>query len=174
MSDAAHGFPPLEAPGARVLVLGSMPGRQSLAEQRYYAHPQNAFWGIMADIVGFDAALPYAERVSAVTGAGVAVWDVLQFCERPGSLDADIRPKTRVINDFSGLIDRQPSLVLVCGNGSAATVAWRREVAPVLGERAEALAFEQLPSTSPAFAAMRPEQKLEHWRRVIAPALAAD
>lgn len=172
MSDAAHGFPPLEAPGARVLVLGSMPGRQSLAEQRYYAHPQNAFWGIMADIVGFDPGLPYAERVRAITAGGVAVWDVLQFCERPGSLDADIRPKTRVINDFSGLIDRQPSLELVCGNGAAATMAWRREVAPVLGDRAEVLAFEQLPSTSPAFAAMRPEQKLEHWRRAIGPVLA--
>ncbi|MEO1596599.1 MAG: DNA-deoxyinosine glycosylase [Pseudomonadota bacterium] len=172
MSDAAHGFPPLETPGARVLVLGSMPGRRSLAEQRYYAHPQNAFWRIMAEILGFDASLPYADRVRAVTLGGVAVWDVLQFCERPGSLDADIRPESRVINDFSGLIDRQPSLALVCGNGAAAATAWRRQVAPGLGSRGRALAFEQLPSTSPAFAAMRLEQKIEQWRRVIGPVLA--
>lgn len=173
-TDAAHGFPPLEAPGARVLVLGSMPGRRSLAEQQYYAHPQNAFWPIMAELAGFEPGLDYETRVRALTAAGVAVWDVLGYCERPGSLDADIRRESMVVNDFSGLLARQPSIGLVCCNGGAAAAAWRRHVAPALGARAERLDMRQMPSTSPAHATLRPAQKLAAWREVVTPALLDD
>lgn len=170
-TDVARGFPPLEAPGARVLVLGSMPGRRSLAEQQYYAHPQNAFWPIMAALAGFESGLDYGGRVRALTAAGVAVWDVLGYCERPGSLDADIRRDSMVVNDFSGLLARQPGIGLVCCNGATAATAWRRHVEPALGARADTLAMHQMPSTSPAFAALRPAQKLAAWREVVAPAL---
>ena len=172
-TDAAHCFPPLEAPGARILVLGSMPGRRSLAEQRYYAHPQNAFWPIMAALAGFEPGLDYDARVAALTAAGVAVWDVLGYCERPGSLDADIRPDSMVVNDFSGLLARQPAIALVCCNGATAAAAWRRHVEPGLGRRAAALEMRQMPSTSPAYATLRPAQKLDAWREVLAPALSA-
>lgn len=170
-TDAAHGFPPLEAPGARVLVLGSMPGRRSLSEQRYYAHPQNAFWPIMAALAGFEPGLGYDARVRALTAAGVAVWDVLGYCERPGSLDADIRRDSMRVNDFSALLARHPEIGLVCCNGATAAAAWRRHVEPTLGPRADTLDMRQMPSTSPAYATLRPAQKLAAWRDVVAPAL---
>ena len=173
MDDAARGFPPLEAPGARVLVLGSMPGRQSLAAQQYYAHPRNAFWPIMAALAGFRADLDYAARVDALTRAGVAVWDVLRYCVRPGSLDADIRADSIVANDFRGLLDRQPRIALICCNGGTAAAAWHRHVAPTLDDGPAAPAVRRLPSTSPAYAAMRPAAKLAEWRAAIEPHLAA-
>jgi TDG/mug DNA glycosylase family protein len=52
-------FPPVANRSARILILGSMPGERSLAEQRYYAHPQNAFWKIMGLIADFDPRSSY-------------------------------------------------------------------------------------------------------------------
>ncbi len=58
----------------RVLLLSSMPGVASLQEQRYYAHPRNRFWPLMADICGFSADLPHAARLQALNTAGIGLW----------------------------------------------------------------------------------------------------
>lgn len=107
-----------------MLVLGSMPGAISLRQGRYYAHPRNAFWPIAAEILGFDPALDYALRLERLTQAGVALWDVLQGCEREGSLDADIR--NAVPNDFAGFLRAHPRLRRVCLNGGKAASLFRR------------------------------------------------
>ena len=94
-------FPPLCGPRARILILGSMPGRASLAAQQYYAHPRNAFWPIIEAALGIDRDLPYAQRCRQLIAKDIAVWDVLQSCFRPGSLDADIDPASIMPNDFA-------------------------------------------------------------------------
>ncbi len=72
-------FPPLAPPQARLLILGSMPGAASLRAGQYYAHPQNQFWPIMAALLGFDPALPYAQRCAALASHGIAVDDRTQY-----------------------------------------------------------------------------------------------
>lgn len=84
-------FNPITNQSAKILILGSMPGVKSLEANEYYAHPRNAFWPIMNAIFGFDAALPYTQRIAALKAANVALWDVLQQCERTGSLDSPQR-----------------------------------------------------------------------------------
>lgn len=157
-------FPPLSRPGARVLILGSMPGVASLNAQQYYAHPRNSFWPIMARIAGFDATAPYAMRVNALTRAGIAVWDVLQSCVRSGSLDSAIQAGTRVPNDFVSFFAEHPGIRLVCFNGAEAQQSFARHVLPTL--RAEGVRFVRLPSTSPAHA-MALERKLAAWREAL-------
>ncbi len=159
-------FAPISAPDARVLVLGSMPGQASLDAQRYYAHPRNAFWPIMSALFEIDASANYAMRCRALQASGVAVWDVLRSCERPGSLDADIVEATIEANDFAGFFAQHPSIRHVFFNGAKAEAAYRRYVLRALASPYASLPVTRLPSTSPAHAAMRVPQKLEQWRVV--------
>lgn len=145
-----------------------MPGLASLAAQQYYAHPRNAFWPIMAELLGFDAALPYARRCAALKRAGVAVWDVLWACERPGSLDSAIVAGTETPNELVALLTRRSTIRSVMLNGGKADQAFRRHVLGELpAEVRERLTITRLPSTSPAHAARSFDEKLEAWRLAI-------
>jgi hypoxanthine-DNA glycosylase len=168
-TSAVRGFPPLADARARVLVLGSMPGVASLRAQQYYGHPRNAFWPIMGDIFGFDAAAPYPQRVAALQAHRVAVWDVLATCERPGSLDADIDLRSVVVNDFAGFLASHPQLQRLCFNGAMAQTMFRRHVLPSLAVPS-AFDMVRLPSTSPANAGMRLADKRRAWQAVVADA----
>ena len=154
-------FAPLAPAGARLLILGSMPGAASLAAGQYYAHPRNAFWPILAALCHFPADAPYAARVAALQAAGVAVWDVLQSCVRTGSLDTAIERGSEVPNDLAGFLARHPGIRRIGFNGGTAEVAFRRHVpaAAVAGRQ-----LLRLPSTSPANASWSFERKLAAWK----------
>lgn len=164
-------FPPIAAPAAHVLVLGSMPGVRSLQAGQYYAHPQNAFWAIVAACLGFAVDLPYAERTRALAARGIALWDVLQSCDRAGSLDADIEADSARPNDFAAFLARHRRIGTVLCNGGTAFAKFTRLVVPELGARGASLRVVRLPSTSPAHTMPR-AQKLAAWRLALAAALA--
>ena len=156
------GFPPIAAPDARVLVLGTVPSVRSLEVGRYYAHPRNAFWPIMEALFAGRAALDHAARVELLHASRVAVWDVLAAAERPGSLDAAIVSATAVPNDLPVFLRAHRDVGTICFNGAAAERLFRAHIsARLTGERH--IAFMRLPSTSPANAAMSFEAKLAAW-----------
>lgn len=164
-------FPPIAAPDARLLILGSMPGRASLQAGQYYAHPRNAFWPVMAGLFDVNAGAPYAQRCEALRARGVAVWDVLRACVREGSLDAAIDEESIVPNDFAAFFASHREIRAVYFNGAKAEQVYRRRVLPALDPPAAALPLTRLPSTSPAHAALTHEQKRAAWAREM---LAAD
>jgi hypoxanthine-DNA glycosylase len=141
-----------------------MPGVKSLDAQQYYAHPRNAFWRIAAELFGFDRAAPYPARVSALTAAGVAVWDVLKHCRRIGSLDASVELESMVANDFEEFFAAHPTITHVYFNGAAAEKNYRRLVTA-----GDSLRYTRLPSTSPAHTA-RYDVKLAAWQQITAEA----
>ncbi|MFL2545866.1 MAG: DNA-deoxyinosine glycosylase [Candidatus Rariloculaceae bacterium] len=159
----SQSFEPLSAPNAAVLILGSLPGKRSLQEQQYYAQPRNAFWRIMGELFRAGPALPYAERVQRLVDSSIALWDVVASAERPGSLDASIIASSVVVNDFAAFFGRHPKIELVCFNGAKAAELYERRVLPTLDDAAKRTRHERLPSTSPAHAAMRFEEKLACW-----------
>ena len=167
MNARIRGFAPVAAPGARILVLGTMPGVASLDAAQYYAHARNAFWPIMGELAGAHPALAYARRLAALEQAGIALWDVLAACERPGSLDAAIVPDSVVPNDIGALLARHRGIALIAFNGAPAEALFRRHI--VLPERLAArVRLQRLPSTSPANAAWSPARKLAAWRAALA------
>ena len=158
-------FPALVGTAPRVLILGSMPGRASLLAGRYYAHPQNRFWPIMGQLVGASTSLDYAARCDALTGAGIALWDVLARCEREGSLDSAIRDDSAQANDFPALLARHGSIRAVLFNGAKAESSFLKFVLPALDT--DGLELRRLPSTSPANASQRADYKLDMWREAL-------
>jgi len=168
MDDTAQnqdtGFPYSATPNARVLILGSMPSRKSLAEQQYYAHPRNAFWPIMGELFGAGPALPYEQRLHRLCGSGIALWDVAHQCVRSGSLDSNIRDV--VPNDFICFLSSYPNIRHIFFNGRKAEETYRRLVIPTLSATHQGLPQTCLPSTSPAHAARSFTQKLAAWQAI--------
>ena len=160
---AEAGFPPISTCSAQVLVLGSMPGRRSLDEQQYYGHPQNSFWRIMSEITQVEATEDYENRVNGLNRAGIAVWDVIKSCVRPGSLDADIETNSISVNDFDGFYRRHQQIKAVFLNGGKAAQEYKRRVLPGLTEQYARLPTVQLLSTSPANARFSFKQKKTNW-----------
>jgi double-stranded uracil-DNA glycosylase len=160
----SEGFPPIARRDARVLVLGSLPGQESLRRRQYYAQPRNAFWPIMGALCGADPGLPYRARARRLAASGIALWDVCATALRVGSLDASIVAGSVVVNDFGAFLASHRQIRLVCFNGRAAAALWRRYVGPSLAPGARGLATLELPSTSPAHAALALPAKLERWR----------
>ena len=160
-----HSFAPVSDDDASVLILGSMPGKESLKQQQYYAHPSNAFWKIMGEVVGAYPSLPYQGRLDALRASGIALWDVLASCKRETSLDSHIRNETA--NDFASFFAQHPHITQVFFNGSKAEQCFRKFV--LEKQALPPLEFQRLPSTSPAHAGMSYTDKLRAWRAAIAP-----
>jgi len=156
-SGGVRSFPYSADENARVLILGSMPGAESLRRQEYYAFKYNVFWRIMGELFSFSPELAYPERLAELRRHGVALWDVLAACERPGSLDSDIRAARP--NDIAGLVAKLPKLEKILCNGGAA-YGYLRRFFPEL-------AALRLPSTSPAAARWSYAEKLAAWRDAL-------
>lgn len=156
-------FPPVADTNANVLILGSMPGKKSLEQNQYYAHPQNDFWKIMGELVGASPQLPYAQRLAALKSSGIALWDVLAACER-GESSLDSKIKEEAANNFAEFFARHPHITKVCFNGSKAEQCFRKFVQ---GKQVlPPLTLQRLPSTSPAYAGMRYAEKLKAWHQL--------
>jgi len=152
-----HCFDPVTRPDSRLLVLGSLPGAVSLAQGRYYAHPQNQFWRLIGGVIGRDLApLDYEARLEGLLDARIGLWDTVASATREGSLDADIR--LHEASDLAALAATLPDLRAVAFNGGTSARIGRKQLEGVCG-----LDLVDLPSSSPAYASLPFERKLEAW-----------
>ena len=161
-----HSFPPIEDSNARILILGSMPSVVSLRERQYYAHPRNAFWKVMGELIGAGPELAYESRLQRLKSRGLALWDVLKCCTREGSLESRIDDSTIEANDFQSFYQGHPRLERVYFNGAKAEQVYYKQVEPLVSEYPE-LRYERLPSTSPANVAKSFTEKLRAWKVIV-------
>jgi hypoxanthine-DNA glycosylase len=157
----SESMPPVLGPSPGVLVLGTMPGRESLKRQEYYANPRNVFWQIMYELGQKDIEPEYAERIQFVKSQGIALWDVCSQAQRQGSLDSEIVDE--IPNDLDALLQAHPSIKTVIFNGQRAEQLYDKHLTRRSGVR-----YTTCLSTSPANASYTLQQKLSDWKRALA------
>ncbi len=167
MSTVIQSFNAIYQRDATRLILGSMPGQASLDANQYYAHPRNAFWPIIEALYAKQHTLDYTARCQLLRDHQIALWDVLQACIRPGSLDTSIDKHSIVTNDFATLLHHCPHIHTIHFNGSKAEQLFVKHVSPTLATTHPHINLQRLPSTSPAHAAMGFEKKLMVWREAL-------
>lgn len=148
---------------SRVLMLGTMPSPKSREQGFYYGHPQNRFWKVLAAV--FDTEVPQTipEKKQLLFTHHIALWDVLASCTIAGASDASIRdPKP---NDIAQLCAAAPIEQIFC-TGAKAAQLYRKLCEPTVH-----LPCEQLPSTSPANAAMKLPDLVKAYRAALLPYL---
>ncbi len=150
-------FQPIINERSRILILGSMPGVESLRLQQYYANPRNQFWKILYELFDTQASQVYEERISFIKSKEIAIWDVIENCYREGSLDSKIREEK--VNDFWALFKTYPDIKTVLFNGGKAYETYKKWIG--FGEIPN-LTFQKLTSSSPANT-KRYEEKLREW-----------
>jgi double-stranded uracil-DNA glycosylase len=162
-----QGLPPVVDQRSRILILGTLPGEESLRQQRYYCDPRNQFWSLLANLFGVSPGEGYPDRLEFLADHGIALWDVLQTAERAGSTDAAItNPQP---NDFADLFSKFPALRRVAFNGTKAELLWRVYVGPRMDVPHESLITKVLPSSSqtPGRHVLPFEEKLVRWREFL-------
>ena len=150
-------FMPIASQSATILILGTMPGTKSLEINQYYGHNQNNFWKFMFTILKEDFSNDYEVRKSLLHKNNIALWDVLQFCERVGSLDSAI--KKEIPNDFETFLKDHPNIKTILFNGQKAASFFKKHV-----HLKKSYQLITLPSTSPANASKSLDFKLNEWK----------
>ena len=153
-------FPPIINQNSKILILGSIPGIKSLEMQQYYAHPQNKFWKIICEIFSEEFTIDYSERIEILEKYHIALWDVIDTCERKGSLDSEI--KNEEANKIEELLQNFPNIKAIFCNGQKS----HKNLQKILGKKFR-LPIIVLPSTSPANAGLSYFDKLKSWYIIL-------
>lgn len=158
------GLPPIINEQSKILILGTLPGDESLRRQEYYGHPRNHFWPIMAEVINTQLSADYRQRCAKILEHRYAIWDVLHAAQRTGSLDTAIRNARA--NDFASLFRNYPKLRMIAFNGKGAQALYRRHIATRADVSQERVTTITLPSTSPAYVLPLAE-KIQAWKNAF-------
>jgi hypoxanthine-DNA glycosylase len=133
-----------------------MPSVQSLAANQYYGNPRNAFWKIIFTLFNTPFSTDYEQRKNVLLENRIALWDVLEACVRPGSLDSNIEQE--VPNNFNLFLKTHPNIKHIYFNGQKAAAYFKKHI-----KLENDYQLTTLPSTSPANAGKSFEMKLKEW-----------
>jgi len=158
MENRISSFPPIIDQHSKILILGSIPGVKSLEKQQYYGHPQNKFWKIIFELLSEKFTDDYVDKINILKKHKIALWDVIDSCERKGSLDSEI--KYEEANQIEALLDNHPNIQAIFCNGGKSY----KNLQKILGKNFRVPIY-LLPSTSPLHT-ISFDKKLEDWKKI--------
>ena len=154
-----HPLEPIFNEHSRVLLLGTMPSPKSREVGFYYGHPQNRFWRVMASLLNEPLSTTNEERTEQILTHGIALWDVLAYCDIAGASDASIRNPHP--NDLTRVLNAAPIQAIFC-TGTKCHELYRKLCEPTTG-----ISATRLPSTSAANAALRLGDLIREYRTIL-------
>ncbi|WP_430885650.1 DNA-deoxyinosine glycosylase [Fusibacter sp. JL216-2] len=160
-------FEPIVGKDPKVLILGSMPSVMSLEKFQYYGHPRNQFWPILATLFKEKLEHPsddqtYLSKLTLVKDRGIAIWDVLDSCEREGSLDSNIKNESP--NELKTFLEEHPTIKTIIFNGGKAEASFKKHFKALY--RDKRYTYIKMPSTSPAYT-LKFEKKTLVWTSIL-------
>ncbi|MBE0637354.1 MAG: DNA-deoxyinosine glycosylase [Bacteroidales bacterium] len=152
-------LPSISDSDTEILILGTMPGDNSLANQQYYNNSKNQFWKIIFAI--FNNEIPvenYDNRIELLKKHKIGLWDVLKTCNREGSSDSAI--VNPIPNDFKEFFDNHTRIKTLIFNGKGSFTYYKQFIKLNFGK-----SLIQLNSTSSLNSHKNIDQKIEEWGR---------
>lgn len=152
-------FKPVVFSNSKIILLGTMPSEKSIEKQEYYANPNNKFWSLLFDIFNSEPIKNYTARLKFIKQHHLALWDVLAFCERFGSLDSSI--KNEEANNFDAFFMEYPNIECIIFTSKNAYNLYNKHIGHFYNK-----AHIILPSSSGAYAAISYQVKLTQWTKI--------
>ncbi len=153
-----HTLEPFYDRNSRLLILGSFPSVKSREESFYYAHKQNRFWTVLAELYGEEKPEGVEKKKEFLHRHRIALWDVIASCEITGSDDSSIRNEQ--VNDLSVIL-KEADIRFIYVNGRKAERLYEKKLAERFGKA------EYLPSTSPANASLSLADLKKKWEKIL-------
>lgn len=152
-----HTFQALIFPDSKILILGSFPSIKSFEEGFYYAHPRNQFWPILSQIF-HEKADTKEEKITLCKKHHIALFDSAKSLQREKGNSSDTNLKNIEVNDFTTLLKKYPNIELILFTGKKAEQIFNKKYKDLPIKK------RTLPSTSPAHASMKFEEKLQQYK----------
>ncbi len=153
-----HPFKPIVFQDSKILILGSFPSIKSFENSFYYAHPKNQFWKILSQITGYPA-ISKDQKIWLLKKHHLALWDMIKSCSRKNSLDSNLQEIE--VNNIKALLQEYPNIEKIAFTSRLAESLFKKHFKDV-----KVQTF-YLPSPSPAYAAMRFEEKCKIYKELL-------
>lgn len=153
--DLCRSFRPIIFNDSYILILGTMPGADSLITGEYYASSSNSFWKIIESIYNDGNKFAnYDEKIKCLKKNHISLWDVYSQCERDGSLDSSIN--NGILNDIDSFLSKHKSIKKIIFNGEKASSAYLPTIE-----------YHILPSTSNSNSYFSLANKIDQWKEAL-------
>ena len=162
-----NGLEPIVDENSRILILGTLPGDESLRSSQYYANSKNQIWCVLSEIYNEKIDSSPNSRLCFLRSRGIALWDVLKSAGRRGSLDSAI--EAEIPNDFYGLLIRRPKIDAIGFNGTKAEKLFNKHYRSAVDPMVSKNRRRVLPSTSPTPGKhVKPiDEKIRIWKEFL-------